>query len=720
MKRVLITLTFVLLTFQFTQATTYFKNWVNGTATDTLVQGDMYAWEFDVSIPGGSAQVQIYVDANHDQALDDQDVLLIAFTQQDGEQQGDDGPSDSSSVQDGIVYSFLGPMGFPEGDYLFKVTDSNDSSTVVGTLHINPMPDVTVWITGQLKIENVTPPDSRLANFMFEAELDQDDEDGPSVFWGGLTDENGNFTIYLPDTAVGNTWKIGFMFENQIAGYSCDTVSFHNVVIHTGENGVFHFLLKNPKAWVYGSLLDDLGNVIPMMAWGSIENIRSGQESEFSMMEGHYQVAAPFAGDDTSNVLFRLNFWCEDLVPDYMMPDTWEDPTYEFALSYGDSLQKNIVTYRTDTVIYVIALKDGHPMQGARVWANSNVYGQSFSYLNGDSIVALRVRSGSAYSLWLSNTEYGDFEPPLGYYLDGNWQEAFPGDTVVFELLPASSRIKGHIFLPPTDTLAMDALMENSAIQAYTENWETHFATSINLDSMGFNLFLPNGTYNVRFDCWSGDYLAKPTEYQNIVINNSVVDTLNFSLRYAHAYITVVLHNLPVATTNDWMSIQTEGIYPDVFETGAQMQSDSIYVFRVCDGRWVVNAPYFGSDYVPNVPQTTVEVTADSDEYAVDFYYVATGIEDDNPIPASFYVRANYPNPFNPSTTIEFGLPVQENVRVTVYNLSGQKVATLVNGMLPAGVHKVTWQAGDKASGMYFYKVETPQKTVVRRMLLLK
>ncbi len=719
MKRFLFTLTLVLLAFQVVQATTYFKNWVNGTATDTLVQGDMYAWEFDVSIPGGSAQVQIYVDADHNRALDDQDVLLVGFTQQDGDE-GNDGPGDSSSVQDGIVYTFLGPMGFPEGDYLFKVTDLNDNSTVVGTLHINPMPNVTVWITGQLKIENVTPPDARLANFMFEAELDRD-EDGPGVFWAGLTDENGNFTINLPDTAVGNTWKVGFMFENQFASFSCDTVSYHNVVIHSGENGVFRFLLKNPRAWVYGSLQDDLGNVIPMMGWGSIENLHSGQESEFNMMDGHYQVAASFAGDDTSNVPFRLNFWCEELVPNYMMPDTWENPMYEFSLSYGDSLEKNIVTYRTDTVIYVIALKDGHPMQDARAWARNDNYGQSFANLNGDSVVAIHVRSGAPYFLWLTNTDYGDFDPPMGYYLDGNWQEAFPGDTVVFNLLPTNSRIKGHIYLPPTDTLAMDALKERSVIQAYTENWEKHFSTPINLDSMGFSLFLPNGTYNVRFDCWSGDYLARPAEYQNIVINNSVIDTLNFELRYAHAHIKVKLHGAPVDDpTNFWMHIQTEGYYPNVFEANEQMRSDTSFVFRVCAGRWIVYAPDFGPEYVPNTQQTTVEVTADSEDYAVDFYYTATGIEDNDPIPTSFYVRPNYPNPFNPSTTIEFGLPVQEHVRVVVYNLSGQKVATLVDGVLPAGVHKVIWQAGDKASGMYFYKVQTPHKTVVKRMLFIK
>lgn len=718
MKRLIVALAVLFFGVQFSLATTYFKNWVNGNESNTLTQGDMYAWEYDVSASGGSADVQIYVDANSNQTLDSADVLLIDFTQQDGQTGTDGPPPDSSAVPDGIIFTFLGPMGFPQGDYLFHVTDLNDSSTVTGVLHINPPAQVNVWVKGHLTIKGITPPDSRLANFMFEATLEANEDGGN--FWGGLTDENGDFTINLPDTAVGNAWKIGFMFESQISQYVSDSVSYHNVSIHDGENGIFYFNLSLPSAWVYGSVLDETGNLVPTSGWGSLENLHSGQETDFNVVLGQYKVGAPFTGDDTSNVPFRLNYDDEQLIPDYLMPDTWGNPNYQFNLSLGDSVEKNIYVYSSDTVIYVIGLKDGHPMNGnVRAWAHSDLYGQTFAKMNGDSVIKLHVHHGSIYNLWLSNTDYGQFKPPAGYYLEGgNGRTASPGDTVVFELIPTSGSIRGHIRFAPGDSVGD---LRDCVIRAYTYDWSKNYTAGINPDSMNFVIGVPNDTFNVRFDCWNGNYLAMPAEYQNIVINNNTIDSLNFELNYAHANLTVKLINAPIVDpSNYWLDISTTGIYPYVYQTSQQMQPDSAFHFRVCEGDWIIVSPYFGDQYVPDVWTTTVNVTEDSSNYYVEIHYASTGIEDKKPIPKSFYVRSNYPNPFNPTTTIEFGIPAQEKVTVSIYNVNGQKIATLVDGTLSPGVHKVQWDGSGVASGMYFYQVQTPKKTIIRKMLLIK
>ncbi|MEZ4699233.1 MAG: DUF839 domain-containing protein [Rhodothermales bacterium] len=88
--------------------------------------------------------------------------------------------------------------------------------------------------------------------------------------------------------------------------------------------------------------------------------------------------------------------------------------------------------------------------------------------------------------------------------------------------------------------------------------------------------------------------------------------------------------------------------------------------------------------------------------------------------PTAFDLEANYPNPFNPTTTIAFSLPETAQVRLTVFDAIGRTVATLASGELPAGRHEVTFDATGFASGLYYYRLETPSHAVVRQMSLLK
>ncbi|MBN8707269.1 MAG: T9SS type A sorting domain-containing protein [Bacteroidetes bacterium] len=88
--------------------------------------------------------------------------------------------------------------------------------------------------------------------------------------------------------------------------------------------------------------------------------------------------------------------------------------------------------------------------------------------------------------------------------------------------------------------------------------------------------------------------------------------------------------------------------------------------------------------------------------------------------PVSFEVTGNYPNPFNPSTTIKFTLPEVSNVVVKVHNIIGQEIATLVNGKMNAGVQEVRFDASNLSSGVYFYSVSANGKTVTKSMTLMK
>ncbi len=89
-------------------------------------------------------------------------------------------------------------------------------------------------------------------------------------------------------------------------------------------------------------------------------------------------------------------------------------------------------------------------------------------------------------------------------------------------------------------------------------------------------------------------------------------------------------------------------------------------------------------------------------------------------IPTEFALHHNHPNPFNPTTIIKYDLPQATYVKLVVYNVRGQKVATLVDGLVEVGHQQVVWNAKDISSGIYFYKITAGNFTNMRKMILLK
>jgi hypothetical protein len=86
---------------------------------------------------------------------------------------------------------------------------------------------------------------------------------------------------------------------------------------------------------------------------------------------------------------------------------------------------------------------------------------------------------------------------------------------------------------------------------------------------------------------------------------------------------------------------------------------------------------------------------------------------------------SNYPNPFNPSTTIAFSLPEESKVRLSIYNIRGQRVRNLIDGDMMRGFHKVIWDGKDNgnslvSSGLYFIRIDSENNTLVKKVMMLK
>jgi hypothetical protein len=128
---------------------------------------------------------------------------------------------------------------------------------------------------------------------------------------------------------------------------------------------------------------------------------------------------------------------------------------------------------------------------------------------------------------------------------------------------------------------------------------------------------------------------------------------------------------------------------------------------------------------VENIPSEPADFATGSPllpEYYPEWGECPTGT-DVNPaaqIPERVSLAQNYPNPFNPGTEIEYALPETAEVRLEVFNMMGQRVATLVSTRQTAGNYSVRFDAGSLASGTYVYRLSAGQEIITQKMTLLK
>jgi hypothetical protein len=100
----------------------------------------------------------------------------------------------------------------------------------------------------------------------------------------------------------------------------------------------------------------------------------------------------------------------------------------------------------------------------------------------------------------------------------------------------------------------------------------------------------------------------------------------------------------------------------------------------------------------------------------------SSGIDEfiDSALPQTFILNQNYPNPFNPTTVICYVLPVSSHVDLSIYNLLGHKIATLVSEKQPAGTFNVSWDASGLASGVYLYRLRAGNYSETKKLILLR
>ncbi len=202
-----------------------------------------------------------------------------------------------------------------------------------------------------------------------------------------------------------------------------------------------------------------------------------------------------------------------------------------------------------------------------------------------------------------------------------------------------------------------------------------------------------------------------PLDHETIGIQNAMAD-IGLQIAYEQLYV----HNeLAVKINAGWLSTDP---HSGVVDPGGTCPVDVIM-----DASLLEDGTHEGmltiSCYDENVdlPVMNIPVT-----FVVDHVGIEDGIVS---LPREFALDQNYPNPFNARTEIRYALPTDSDVQLEIYNILGQKVATLVDGKQKAGYHAFIWNGTTTsgnvaASGMYLYKLTTNEKTFVKKMLMLK
>ncbi|NMC43023.1 MAG: T9SS type A sorting domain-containing protein [candidate division Zixibacteria bacterium] len=265
-------------------------------------------------------------------------------------------------------------------------------------------------------------------------------------------------------------------------------------------------------------------------------------------------------------------------------------------------------------------------------------------------------------------------------------QSVVEGDTLIIDIAATD---------PDADSLALSA-----------ENLPANAAFTAHGDGTGRLMFTPAiaqiGVFTVSFMA-SDDILADSEAVDiTVAVHAPVIITGNVLL--PGTVVSYVIDSIETVIA-DWSGIYTISV--PYGWSGAVTPTMTGYTFTPADRNYTaVLSDQINQDFMPSI---------------------ATDVDDEtgDPLPDRFAVAQNHPNPFNPSTVIEYAVPKQARVTIAVFDVLGRWVRTLVDDVQPAGWHQVVWDGADQAgsgisTGIYFYRLQADGYTQTRKMVLMK
>jgi len=177
--------------------------------------------------------------------------------------------------------------------------------------------------------------------------------------------------------------------------------------------------------------------------------------------------------------------------------------------------------------------------------------------------------------------------------------------------------------------------------------------------------------------------------------------------------------NIPLEMTFEWYPADSADVYRYQLGTSSFFQEGTVILDTVVTDTSVTISGL--DDYTRYYWRVSASNEYGSSNFSeVWALRTVTSIFEDQNQPLSFKLGQNYPNPFNPVTTIDFSVARAGYTSLIIYNVLGQKVATLVDGTVPAGVHQARFDASSLPTGIYIYRLVQGNKVQVRKMMVLK
>lgn len=258
--------------------------------------------------------------------------------------------------------------------------------------------------------------------------------------------------------------------------------------------------------------------------------------------------------------------------------------------------------------------------------------------------------------------------------------------------------------------------IERSLINDTNLIWETIGSVTANSEEFLDYWVTNNVVYYYRVYAFSG---SARSPYSNIAFCTAIIDTNTHPRAPSNLR---VINTTPVSISIEWddnsenelgfiiaRRVQGELLFQYIDTVEADVLTyqemgltpDNVYFYKVCS----YNA-YGLSDFTNTVSARAEKGTG-----------VISSISE---LPSGYFLGNNYPNPFNPSTTIKFGISKRLFVKLKIYNSLGLEVGNLISQSLSPGTYEVKWNAGNFSSGIYYYKFESRDFTETRKMILTK
>lgn len=358
--------------------------------------------------------------------------------------------------------------------------------------------------------------------------------------------------------------------------------------------------------------------------------------------------------------------------------------------------------------------------EGLKVYLEDCVFG---NIANGNHTGrAIDIRSSTIDTVSIVNcTFYNVMHNVVGHFGGGEKYFKFDHNTV-YDLMRAPLRID----MCP-EIIVTNNLFIRTGFCGYTKYWETEFQANTSNAESSRDEFS-------RVEIWKLDSTyAGVTQKINFKNNNWWIDKsieANFP-DTVYAYRTLDYTYVKEMVGNDTLTWTAE-------DPGFKHVPTTDYL-RMAQETWANGSPQTnpgfsnaGAPFDFSYPTTAASYTAAvgglplgdlnwfPDKKAI--WQTMTDVQE-NPedfIPSSFTLEQNYPNPFNPATVIKYSIPEEAKVQLKIFNALGQEVSSLVNELQQAGSYKISFNAKNLSSGIYFYTISAGKYTSTRKMVLIK